>query len=39
MTISPRFILLHTLSHLLINQLVFDCGYSSAVAKGKALRI
>lgn len=28
--ISPRFILLHTLAHLLINQLTFDCGYSSA---------
>lgn len=29
-TISPRFVLLHTLSHLLINELVFACGYSSA---------
>lgn len=28
--ISPRFILLHTLAHLLINELVFTCGYSSA---------
>lgn len=28
--ISPRFVLLHTISHLLINQLVFDCGYGSA---------
>lgn len=27
---SPRFVLLHTLGHLLINQLVFACGYSSA---------
>jgi hypothetical protein len=26
----PRFVLLHTLAHLLINQLVFECGYSSA---------
>lgn len=26
----PRFVLLHTFAHLLINQLVFDCGYSSA---------
>lgn len=26
----PRFILLHTLAHLLINRLTFDCGYSSA---------
>lgn len=28
--ISPRLILLHTLGHLLINELVFACGYSSA---------
>ncbi len=28
--ISPRFVLMHTLAHLLINQLTFDCGYSSA---------
>jgi hypothetical protein len=28
--LSPRFILLHTLGHLLINELVFECGYSSA---------
>lgn len=28
--ISPRLVLLHTLSHILINQLVFECGYSSA---------
>lgn len=28
--ISPKFILLHTLAHLLINQLSFDCGYGSA---------
>lgn len=28
--ISPRFVLLHTFSHLLINQLVQDCGYGSA---------
>jgi hypothetical protein len=26
----PRFILLHTLAHILINRLTFDCGYSSA---------
>jgi hypothetical protein len=31
--ISPRFLLLHTLAHLLINQLVFDCGYSSAALR------
>lgn len=28
--LSPRFVLLHTLGHLLINELVFACGYSSA---------
>ena len=26
----PRFVLAHTLSHLMINQLSLDCGYSSA---------
>lgn len=29
-TLSPRFVLMHTLAHLLINELVFACGYSSA---------
>jgi len=28
--ISPRFVLLHTFAHTLINQLTFDCGYSTA---------
>lgn len=28
--IIPRFILLHTLAHLLINRLTYECGYSSA---------
>ncbi len=28
--VSPRFVLLHTLAHLLMNQLTFECGYSSA---------
>mgnify|MGYP003382449437 CR=1 FL=1 len=28
--IEPRFVLLHTLAHLLINRLVFECGYGSA---------
>ncbi|MFE2421496.1 DrmB family protein [Streptomyces hokutonensis] len=28
--ISPRFTLIHTLAHLLINQLTYECGYSSA---------
>ena len=27
---TPRFVLLHTLSHLLLRQLSFDCGYPSA---------
>lgn len=29
-TFLPRFVALHSLSHVLINQLVFDCGYSAA---------
>jgi uncharacterized protein (DUF1501 family) len=29
-SLSPRFVLRHTLAHLLINELVFACGYSSA---------
>lgn len=28
--ISPRYILVHTLSHILINSLIFECGYSTA---------
>jgi MrfA Zn-binding domain len=28
--IEPRFVLLHTLAHLLINKLTFECGYGSA---------
>jgi hypothetical protein len=28
--LPPRFVLLHTFAHLLINQLTFECGYSSA---------
>jgi hypothetical protein len=31
--ISPRFLLLHTFSHLLMNQLTFECGYSSAALR------
>ena len=27
---SPRFVLLHTLAHILIRQLCFECGYSSS---------
>ncbi|MBS1792079.1 MAG: DUF1998 domain-containing protein [Acidobacteria bacterium] len=28
--VSPRYVLLHTLAHLLMNRLTFECGYSSA---------
>ena len=28
--ITPRFMLLHTFAHLLMNRLTFECGYSSA---------
>ena len=28
--ISPRFVLVHTLAHLLINRFTYECGYSSA---------
>ncbi len=28
--LSPRFVILHTLGHLLINEFVYACGYSSA---------
>ena len=28
--VTPKFVLLHTLAHVLINQLSFDCGYGSA---------
>lgn len=31
--ITPRFVLLHTLAHLLINQLIFECGYGSAALR------
>jgi Domain of unknown function (DUF1998) len=33
--LSPRYILLHSLSHLLIRQLVIQCGYSSSSIKEK----
>lgn len=29
-SLSPKFVLLHTLAHLVINQLAFDCGYGSS---------
>ena len=28
--LSPRFLLMHTFSHLLMNQLTFECGYGSS---------
>jgi len=28
--ITPRFVLLHTFAHVLINRLTFECGYSTA---------
>ncbi len=31
--VGPRFMLLHTLAHLLINRLTFECGYSSAALR------
>lgn len=32
-TITPKFLFIHTLSHLLIKQLSFECGYSIASLK------
>lgn len=29
-SVEPRFVLLHTIAHLLINRLVFECGYGSS---------
>ncbi len=31
--IGPRYVLLHTISHLLMNRLTFECGYSSAALR------
>ena len=31
--IGARYVLLHTISHLLINRLTFECGYSSAALR------
>jgi hypothetical protein len=31
--IGPRYILAHTLAHLLINRLTYECGYSSAALR------
>ena len=30
---ASRYLLIHTLSHILINQLVFECGYSTAALR------
>ena len=30
---SPKFVLIHTMAHLLINQLCFECGYGSAALR------
>lgn len=32
-TISSRFILIHTFGHLLMNKLIYECGYSSAALR------
>ena len=32
-TVTPTFLLVHTFAHLLINQLTFDCGYSTAALR------
>ncbi len=31
--VTPRFLLVHTFAHLLMNQLTFSCGYSSATLR------
>jgi hypothetical protein len=31
--ISARFVMMHTFSHLLMNRLIFECGYSSAALR------
>jgi hypothetical protein len=33
--ITPRMVLIHTFSHILINRLIFDCGYSASALKEK----
>lgn len=32
-TVTPKHVLIHTFAHLLINQLVYECGYGSASLK------
>ena len=36
-TITPQYLLLHTLAHLLIRQLSFECGYGIASLKERIL--
>jgi hypothetical protein len=31
--LTPRFVLLHTIAHTVMNQLTFECGYSSAALR------
>lgn len=31
--VGPRFVLLHTLAHLIINRLTYECGYSTAALR------
>jgi hypothetical protein len=31
--VTPRFVLLHTFAHLIMNRLTFECGYSSAALR------
>ena len=31
--LTPRYLLVHTLAHVLMNQLTFECGYSSAALR------
>ena len=31
--LTPRFVMIHTFSHLLINELVYHCGYSTAALR------
>lgn len=31
--LTPRFVLLHTFAHVLMNQLTYECGYSSAALR------
>jgi len=31
--ISPRFVMLHTLAHLMISEMIFECGYSTSALR------